>query len=264
MRSKASADKDKVELYNDQNCALVNKEPASQTGLTFISWYFQQIPRSLRWIRIIAPTPTTTTTTTTTAKATTTTATATTSSKKPITTTTLSQTITPSSTHSANPTPSPTDLEPTPIRTTFPTALLPPKPVLPPHSWDDRCNPDSGNEGGCKTEKHVNKVLIITISISVVVIGIMAGGAYYIYLNFIATESSTVKGSSNHRSRSDTALQGSSGLDTGYNPDYQYQHDEDDENGGPRFMFNHQLDNINTNTNPKLFQESSSSRSLIQ
>ncbi|KAG0250632.1 hypothetical protein BG011_008199 [Mortierella polycephala] len=267
MRLKAPTDKDHVELYNDEDCVLVNKEPASQTGLTFIAWYFQRIPRSLRWIRIIAPTTTTASTTTatktsTTAKTTTTAVTITTSSETPITTATPSQTITPSSTLSENPTSPPTDGAPTPIRTTFPTALLPPKPVAPSNSWDNRCKLNSDSEGGCKTEKHVNRVLIICLSVSAVCVVILGGGAYYIYRNFFMTESI---GSSNHKSRSNTARQESGGLGIGYNPDYQYQHDEDDENGGPRFMFDHQLDNINTNTNPKLFQEgSSSTRHLVK
>ncbi|KAG0377973.1 hypothetical protein BGX24_005024, partial [Mortierella sp. AD032] len=51
------------------------------------------------------------------------------------------------------------------------------------------------------------------------------------------------------------------------NPDYQYCHDEDDEpddgSKPPKFMFDHRHDNINTNRNPRFFQESSSSAAAV-
>ncbi|KAG0365900.1 hypothetical protein BC939DRAFT_446156 [Gamsiella multidivaricata] len=276
MTSLSDNAKDQVQLYNDLNCGVLNREPASQTGLTLISWYFFNIPQSLRWTRILPSLPATTTvpketttaattTTITTTIANTTAATMTATLTTTMLTTSSTPTTSPITTPVSKP-PTPSGDAPTPIRTTFPTALIPPKPMDATSGWGNSCNPNStstsGSQPDCKgATRKVNQVLIVGITVAVLVVGLMAAGAFYIYRTFYTPPEDSFPGSSAFigtgagvRSNPRTAYGGGTGGGSGHDDDYQYIHDED-ENSPPRFMFDHRHDNINTNKNPKLFKE---------
>ncbi|CAO3572755.1 unnamed protein product [Mortierella alpina] len=299
------SDKDQFVLYNDPNCVSVNHELASRTGYILIASYFSRVPLSMRWTRIQPlppiPIPTTTTTSTTTPSITT----------PPSTTypsTPVESKLTPSSVllSSSLATSTPTEAIaglPTPIRTTFPTALIPPNPSDSTAGWGDHSCSDASDgassDPACQTSKHVHQFLIAGITISIVVLVLMAAGTVYIYRTYYAPDHPTSSfmgssayrnGSSNHspshpgsssnnnnNNNNSSNNNGSSshgdhrsGINTmddqsgqgDANPDYVYVHDEAELDGAPqRFMFDHSRDNINTNRNPKLFKESSASPS---
>ncbi|KAF9966438.1 hypothetical protein BGZ70_002326 [Mortierella alpina] len=291
-------DRDQFVLYNDPNCVSVNRELASKTGYILISSYFSKVPLSMRWTRIqpLPPIPTTTTTTT---------PSITTPSSNIHPSTPVEPKLTPSSVllslslSTATPTGAIVGLPPTPIRTTFPTALIPPNPADSTAGWGDHSCSDatdgsSSSDPACQTSKHVNQFLIAGITISIVVLVLMTAGTVYIYRTYYAPDHPTSSfmsssayrngssppshpGSSSHHQNNSNTNGGSShgdhrsGTNTmddhqdgqgDANPDYVYIHDENELEGAPqRFMFDHSRDNINTNKNPKLFKESSTSPS---
>ncbi|KAI8596741.1 hypothetical protein EDD21DRAFT_387323 [Dissophora ornata] len=270
MTSKSSSDSDTVILYNDRICGAVNYEAASQTGLIFVAQYFSTVPQSLRWTRFqVVSSVTTTATTTTTTTSQSTLSSSSTTSLVPTSTSTLTlsaSTLTTTATATSS-------TGPTPIHTNLPTALIPPQPIN--SNSTDGCGDLDGDS--CKSTGKVNQILIISVVVAVVVVMFMGAGAFYIFRNFHTSDS--MAGSSTNRSNSargggtggtggggGTGALGSShdvGSGTAltdFNEDYHYVHEED-ENAAPKFMFNHRHDNIDTNKNPKLFQESAGSPS---
>ncbi|KAF9962381.1 hypothetical protein BGZ72_006202 [Mortierella alpina] len=293
MRALSSPfDRDQFVLYNDPNCVSINREPASKTGYIFISYYFSKVPLSMRWTRIqpLLPVPTSTIPASTITPPTTATSSITLS---------VDTKITPSSTTSATATSIAIADIATPIRTTFPTALIPPNPMDSTAGWGDHScdSSDASSDPSCQTNKHVNQILIAGITISIVVLVLMAAGTVYIYRTYYAPDhpTSSFMGSSafrfgsnhapdntghhsnsnsnHHNNNSSNNNNSGSGSSSGVhrpgttddddtNPDYVYVHDESELDGGrQRFMFDHSRDNINTNKNPKLFKESSASPS---
>ncbi|KAF9990805.1 hypothetical protein BGZ75_009496 [Mortierella antarctica] len=288
-------DKDQFVLYNDPNCVSVNREPASKTGYILISYYFSKVPLSIRWTRI-QPVPPPVPTIPTTTRSITTAATTATSAEPKITPSSLLLSL---SSATATPTTRAIAGLPTPIRTTFPTALIPPNPMDSTAGWGDH-SCDASSDGGsssdpaCQTSKHVNQFIIAGVTISIVVLALMAAGTVYIYRTYYAPDhpTSSFMGSSayfrngstshspsdagpshhtsnnnNNNNNSPSGGHRSGGTtdahdDEDTNPDYVYIHDENELEGAPqRFMFDHSRDNINTNKNPKLFKESSASPS---
>lgn len=309
----ANNERDVLQLFNDKNCITVNREPATQTGWVLIAMYFNKVPQSLQWVRTGASTTTTTTTTTTSSQSVAPTA----SSSSSVPTQTLSVSS------SSLPSPSPTAQTPPPDgitnpqpshHTTFPNALIPPKPLPDSSSssaWGDNCggpqnDPDSP---GCKGARQVSHILITGITIALVVVALMAAGSFYIYRRFYANAlpTTTTGNSSSYRSnqqnnhsqtgggggggggsyafsgthnmnssvsgsgtRSGSGTASGTGTGTGTgrqlgddaNPDYEYCHDQD-ENEPPRFMFDHRHDNVNTNRNPRLFNEGNNNTNTL-
>ncbi|KAF9980888.1 hypothetical protein BGZ65_004564 [Modicella reniformis] len=265
-----SAFVDQLFVYNDRYCGSINQEPASQTGLTLVATYFRSLPRSLRWMRVPAGSLSTTTEamsklSSTSSNTATATATITTNSTTPTATTTKNTNAT-ITTISQTPT---TTSAPTPIRTDFPPALIPPNPD--PSSSDereDRCRENSND--GCTQKTRVNRVLTVAVTIAVLGVGLMLAGSFYIYRTFRSPPESSFydsftvnsgrknnsiisSGGSRNQNQSAEAL-ADEPEDAGYNDNYQYVHDEDP-NAPPTFMFNHRQDNINTNKDPKKFKE---------
>ncbi|KAF9290099.1 hypothetical protein BGZ68_007935 [Mortierella alpina] len=289
MRALSSPfDKDQFVLYNDPNCVSVNREPASKTGYILIASYFSKVPLSMRWTRIqpLVPVPTTTTTTLSPYTSTV--------PSSPASKITSSSVLPSLSLATATPTAGAIAGQPTPIRTTFPTALIPPNPMDSSAGWGDHsCDASdaSSSDPACQTNKHVNQFIIAGVTISIVVLALMAAGTVYIYRTYYAPDhpTSSFMGSSAYRNNTGNANNNSNtntntnnnsssssssgghrsgtvddndGGDSDANPDYVYVHDENDLGGAPqRFMFDHSRDNINTNRNPKLFVESSASPS---
>ncbi|OAQ32233.1 hypothetical protein K457DRAFT_135568 [Linnemannia elongata AG-77] len=196
----ANNERDVLQLFNDKNCITVNREPATQTGWVVIALYFNKVPQSLQWTRIGASTTTTTTPTTTTAAPT---------SSNSASSSSSASTQTLSISTSSIPTSSPTDeLHPQPSHhTTFPNALIPPKPLPDSSSssaWGDNCggpenDPDSP---GCKGARQVSHILITGITIALVVVALMAAGSFYVYRRFYANAlpTTTTGNSSSYRS----------------------------------------------------------------
>ncbi|KAG0082632.1 hypothetical protein BGZ93_008110 [Podila epicladia] len=83
---------------------------------------------------------------------------------------------------------------PTPLHTTFPTALIPPKPLDPSSSsGNDPC----AHEGdACQKARHVTQFLIVGIVVAVLAVGFMVGGSYYIYRKFYTPEEPPMSSSS--------------------------------------------------------------------
>ncbi|KAF9566644.1 hypothetical protein EC968_003693 [Mortierella alpina] len=285
----------KLVLYNDLNCVGVNNEPASKTGSVFVASYFFKVPLSMRWtcIQPLPPSPpppsklptTTTTSTLTTAIA---------------TLPSISRSGTVLSPSTATSTAAAIAGHPTPPRTPFPTALIPPNPMDSTADWGDHsCKTSDGgassssSDPACQTNPQVNHVIIAGVTISIIVLALMAAGTVYIYRVYYAPDHPTSSwmgssafrnGSSSHpggsgsgphsNSNSNTHSSSSNGghrsgtvmddHDEDVNPDYVYVHDESEleRSGAPQqFMFDHRRDNINTNRNPKLFKENSASPS---
>lgn len=180
-------------LYNDASCSTVNREPGGQTGLIVIATYFKQRPKSLRWTSSLAVTSSSSTSAIAPA-------TSTTSSGVP---TTTSVGLPPPT----SPTPDPSVIGaphmppgngpvPTPIHSTFPTALIPPKPLDPSiSSGNDPCTRDDSNDA-CQKARHVTQFLIVGIAVAVLTVGLMVGGSYYIYKKFYIPEKPPMSSSS--------------------------------------------------------------------
>ncbi|KAF9930557.1 hypothetical protein FBU30_000346 [Linnemannia zychae] len=56
-----TGERDVLTFYNDKNCVTVNKEPATQTGKVIIAMYFDKVPQSVQWTRIPSDSTITTT-----------------------------------------------------------------------------------------------------------------------------------------------------------------------------------------------------------
>ncbi|KAF9105564.1 hypothetical protein BGX29_011949 [Mortierella sp. GBA35] len=289
----AFAERDQLVLFNDPHCITVNKEPATKTGYVLIAMYFNKVPQSVQWTRFSSdpspqPPPVTTTTSRTPAAST---------SSQPTTaaSSSLPTTLLPSSSSSSQSTlltPAPplgVPPQPTPNHSTFPLALIPPKPLPDSSSssaWGDNCGgPENDpNSPGCKGAQKVKHFLIVGITVAVIAVSFMAAGSLYMYRKFYTQPLSTTQGSStypsnhhtnnyssgiNTNSNSNSNSQGASASRSGTasgtgrrlgddaDPEYEYVHD-DDGTSPPRFMFNHRHDNINTHRNPRLFHEASS------
>ncbi|KAK3816373.1 MAG: hypothetical protein J3Q66DRAFT_440810 [Benniella sp.] len=249
-------------LYNDPDCSSgsMNREAASRTPPTIVRAYFKNVPQSLKWIRPLPSSPP--------------------NAKLPGTP--LSSSTTPlqsatSVTATTTPTITSTSTQqPTPIRTTFPTSLIPPKPRGSGGNKGNRCrNDDDDDDDGRCGSSPVNKVLIVGITIAVLVVGLMMAGTFYIYKTFYAPPESSIyesftvgskynlnssSGDSNSNSNINNPTGNRGTLDAeasvGLDQSHRYVHEED-ENSAPRFMFDHSHDNINTNRDPKKFKESS-------
>ncbi|KAF9361168.1 hypothetical protein BGX26_005262 [Mortierella sp. AD094] len=156
-------------------------------------------------------------------------------------------------------------------RPNFQTAILPPKPS----SWWNKPCDDGQNSTTCTTTKNNNStrdIVIVGVTVSILAVGFLTAGAFYIYRTFYTSPDSNGSDNvissdaifkSNTRSNTSTLNGVNPNTDTDtdpsrFNSSYVYNHDED-ENTRPKFMFDHRHDNINTNRNPKLFKENPSS-----
>ncbi|KAG0211323.1 hypothetical protein BGX28_008146 [Mortierella sp. GBA30] len=264
-----------VILYNDPNCISVNHEPASRTGFTIIAFYFYRIPMSLRWIRTSPPNLSTPAVATKTSAL----SISASASASSLSISSSSISFTAATTATATIATATTNLSlalapPTPIRTTFPTALIPPNPMdSATTGWSNDCSSDS--DSGCQTKKHVTRVIVVGITVAVLVVGFMIAGSFYIYRTFYAPEQPSssffMSSTSNNNNNNNNSNNNNSNNPNNnskdnsntnpdhsdWNPGYQYNHDEDEDDGRPRFMFDHSHDNVNTNKNPKLFRENS-------
>ncbi|KAF9337895.1 hypothetical protein BG006_001882 [Podila minutissima] len=186
-----------VVLYNDASCSTVNREPRGQTGLVVIADYFKHRPQSLRWTTSLPVTssPPTTSAAPTQSK--------TTSLGVPISRISVGlppPPLQPSASSSADspitgvPHLTGNGPVPTPLHTTFPTALIPPKPLDPSSSsGNDPC----AHEGdACQKARHVTQFLIVGIVVAVLAVGLMVSGSYYIYRKFYTPEEPPMSSSS--------------------------------------------------------------------
>ncbi|KAG0019170.1 hypothetical protein BGZ80_006219, partial [Entomortierella chlamydospora] len=260
-----SFETDTLLVYNDDACTVPSHDTSAQVlpMIVVTTYYRYRAPLSFKWVRYSTLAPNTTTTTTTPGSTSTHLTKTSTNPSQPTSTSTTTTTV------EALPTAT--------YRPSFQTSILPPKPTL----WWNR--PCSHNSTACKPQNDntTRNVIIVGVTVSLLALGFLAAGAYYIYRTFYSSPDSDSANNitssdaifkTNTRSNTSTlnrmnpgnnSSSSSTGDITGYNSSYVYNHDED-ESVPPKFMFDHRHDNINTNRNPKLFNESPSSSRAAQ
>ncbi|KAI9231960.1 MAG: hypothetical protein BYD32DRAFT_441376 [Podila humilis] len=261
-------------LYNDASCSTVNREPGGQTGLIVIAIYFTQRPGSLRWTSSLAVTSSPSSMSAIAP-------TSTTFSGAP---TTISVELPPPTSLTSNPSaisapnkPPGNGPVPTPIHSTFPKALIPPKPLDPSaSSGNDPCTHNEND--ACQKARHVTQFLIVGIAVAVLTVGLMMGGSYYIYKKFYTPEEPPMSSSSfASKSRAPplpplATVKNQRRRRGSLDEDFDDEDDEEEGGGGGEtfhpnehgLRFNHRGDNIGGSKSTGSYQYDHSDISLVE
>ncbi|KAF9159250.1 hypothetical protein BGX20_003026, partial [Mortierella sp. AD010] len=230
-----SFETDTLLVYTDDACTNESRDTSAQVlpMIIITTYYRYRVPLSFKWVRYSTLAPNTTTTTTTHGS----------------TSTHLTKTSTnPSQSTSTSTTTTAVEVLPTATyRPSFQTSILPPKPS---HWWNRPCSHNS-TSCGPKTDNTTRNVIIVGVTVSLLALGFLAAGAYYIYRSFYSSPDSdsannitssdaifkNTRSNTNalNRMNPNSSSSSSTGDISGYNSSYVYNHDED-ESVPPKFI----------------------------